>query len=457
MLLFSLGLHGMILFVPTAPDEDELLPPPDPEEEGITVTKTAPPTSQRSTNNPETTSTTDARPRANQSARTATPSGNSVQASGAARSRETSGNLRANNRRATTSNARRRETRPAANQRRNSPQNASARSDRTNSSPVVPPLNNPNPPPPAPNAGAVAGRRQFLSYADVFATYQGLNPLTAEETAERQSIWLSSFTEQGNPYSNLKIQPLTEIEPIPYEAKICLPNAPEMAELLVLVEADGTVNSDIMTLRSSGYRQFNQAARAMAEQHTYPSQDLPQAYLVQIMVDYDPAGCQWPPAGTDLPDDYFAVLESYVGPTSTTLSEARHNQAEWLNSLARDEAIASAEVAAENVLEDLADRVTYPDNICLPIEPEEARWGVMVNTDGHLQGEPQLLRSTGYAVFDDRAKALVEDFEFPTAATPQAYVVVVQTAYNGVNCQPLTSQAFDLSDSNSVFYASFLR
>ncbi|MEM9116340.1 MAG: hypothetical protein AAGD09_00490 [Cyanobacteria bacterium P01_F01_bin.56] len=454
VLLFSLGLHGMILLVPTAPGEDEWVAPPDPEEDGITVTKTAPPTSQRATSNPEPSSAANTSQRVNQSARAATPNGNLTQTSGSVSARAASGGLQSSNG-SNRSAVSRNETSPTptANQRNRSLQNASTTGSRASSSPVVPPLSNPNPSPAVPSSRAVEGRRQFLSYADLFATYRGVNPLTPEAVAERRSLWLSSFTDQGDPYTDLEIQPLAEFELIPYGAKICLPSAPDPAELLVLVEADGTVNSDIMTLQSTGYRQFNEAAQAIVEQHKYPSTDLPKAYAVQVRVDYGQERCQWPPMGTNLPDDYFEVLESYIGPTSTTLSEARKNQAEWLNAMVRDEVIANATFPEENILEDFPERVAYPNNICLPIEPAEARWGMVVSADGSIQGEPQPLRSTGYAVFDDRAKALVEDFEFPTTATPQAYVVVVQTAYNGVNCQPLTSQTFELTMSHVNRYA----
>jgi hypothetical protein len=452
MLLLSFGLHGMILFLPTAPGEDELVSPPDPEEEGITVTKTDPPTSQRqppSTSSTETPKPADTgkpagvEPRINQSARTAPPNGNPAQDRGGARA--TSANSRTSSRNDTTSQEA--NSTPTANQSNRSPQDAS----RATSAPVVPRLNNPNPPAPEPNSGAGEGRQQFLNYVDVFATYQGLNSLTTAEVTERKSIWLSSFTEQGDSYSRLEIQPLAAIEPLPYEAKICLPNAPDTAELLVLVEADGTVNSDIMTLQSTGYRKFNQAARDLMQQQTYPSTDRPQAYLVQVKIDYDQDECQWPPRGTNLPDSYFEVLESYISSSSTTLSEAQQNQTDWLNSMVRNEAIANAQAST---LEDFQERVAYPNNICLPIEPEAAQLGVVVNADGRLQGEPQPLRSTGYAVFDDRAKALVKDFEFPKAATSQAYVVVVQTAYNSVNCQPLTSQTFDLISSHSILHGA---
>ncbi len=39
MLLASLGLHGLFLFVPMGASDEDLVPPPDPEEDGIAVTK----------------------------------------------------------------------------------------------------------------------------------------------------------------------------------------------------------------------------------------------------------------------------------------------------------------------------------------------------------------------------------------------------------------------------------
>jgi hypothetical protein len=45
MLLLSLVLHGVVLFVPTGVSEDALVPPPDPEEDGIAISRIEPPAS----------------------------------------------------------------------------------------------------------------------------------------------------------------------------------------------------------------------------------------------------------------------------------------------------------------------------------------------------------------------------------------------------------------------------
>jgi hypothetical protein len=435
MLLLSLGLHGLILFAPTAPADDELVPPPDPEEDGITVTRIDPPTVRETAPPPSTTETpAPAATGRRENPAAIAPAANRHQITAPV---EASTNASRQGRppyRTPASRTPESRVRPAtANRQDRLPTLAAS-------------VNPPDPPPPEVNQSPPSGQRQFLDYADLIATYQGRIAPSPEEANERRAIWLSSFTTKGGSYRDIEIESLVTVEPIPYEAKLCLPGTPDTAELLVLVEADGTVNSDIMTLRSTGYRKFNQAALALAQRHDYPATGQPQAYSVQVRVDYDAANCQWPPTGTSLPDEYFALLESYVGPSSTTLAEARQNQADWLETLAQSGAIASSEVT---LLENFQDRVAYPNNICLPIEPTEARLGVVVDAEGNLQGELQPLRSTGYAIFDDRAKALVDAFDFPPAEVTQAYVVVVQTDYNKVNCQPLTSSNFSLTPSDA--------
>ena len=42
MLLASLGLHGLILLVPTGASQDEAIPPPDPEQDSVAITRIPP-------------------------------------------------------------------------------------------------------------------------------------------------------------------------------------------------------------------------------------------------------------------------------------------------------------------------------------------------------------------------------------------------------------------------------
>jgi hypothetical protein len=54
MLLLSLVLHGVVLFVPTGVSEDALVPPPDPEEDGIAISRIEPPRPRAAATNPPT-------------------------------------------------------------------------------------------------------------------------------------------------------------------------------------------------------------------------------------------------------------------------------------------------------------------------------------------------------------------------------------------------------------------
>jgi hypothetical protein len=284
----------------------------------------------------------------------------------------------------------------------------------------------------------------FEAYFKVFETYSGVKIPTAAAATERQDLWLSSFTQKGGDYENLMVQPLTNLDKLPYEANICLPSAPASARVLVLVEADGQLDEDQQFVQTTGYRSFDRAALQLLASHNFPEADAPQAYLAEVAVDYEPENCEWPPTVDQLPDEYFAVLENYIGPDLTTPAEAEAAQSAWLAEVKGAELVAFADpdAPAATLLEPLETEVEYPLAICLPIEPKDAQWGVVVNPDGTIAGNPQMLRSTGYRNFDERAQELMKAFEFPDADDPLAYVVEVPVDYNSVNCQQLDSESF---------------
>jgi|GEM_PF-3527624 len=450
MLLLSLGLHGLVLFVPMAPSEEDLVPPPDAEEDGIAITKVDPPGVSRPSLLTESPTSVQATPNS-------LPGGSGNGASASSRPPQRAAANRPSDPNRTPSTTSGRRPRAAGTRQSDPPETSATTPNPTVTVPDLRPdpqanpagstVDNPNPSAPTVEARSQANRTQFLSYTDIFSTYQGLQLNTPEETAERRNLWLRSFTDQGGEYAGLEIQPLTLPDPIPYESGICLPGSPNTAQMLVLVEADGTLNKDIMTLQSTGYRKFNQAAQRLVETHSFAEAAQPQAYLVDVAVDYDEADCEWPPAFAALPDEYFALLDSYRGPELTTLAEAEEAQADWLTTLTAADRITTAEA---NELEGFQAQVSYPDNICLPIEPAETRWGVVVDAEGTIQGEAKQLRSTGYGVFDDRAQAIVEGIDFPEAESPQAYVITIPTGYNRTNCQKLSSERFELTDQAST-------
>ncbi|MGF1457941.1 MAG: hypothetical protein ACFBSG_02845 [Leptolyngbyaceae cyanobacterium] len=441
MLLVSVGLHGLVLFTPVGPSDDDLLPPPDPEEDGIAITKIDAPTPRVSTP-PTNAGTVKTAPQTQTAAR---PSG------------------------ATT--ASRRSSGAAQGTRSNSQSSVSSQRSRasgTSAQPQVPDLSdvpsadNPNPPNPdvgrstsgigrTPGANTASGPTPFEQYIAVFAEYNGVK-VSDEDAAAAQMTWLESFSDRGAEFTNLEIEPLDGLDPLPYEANICLPSAPRKAQLLVLVDAEGTVDPYQPFVQRTGYRNFDNAAADQIRQYSFPDTDEPKAYLAEVSVDYDADGCEWPPDVDKVPAEYFAVLDQYVGPDLTTPRDAKAAQERWIKSLEEAENVdlpSEGELMAEE-FEDFEPEVPYPVEICLPIEPKDAEWGVVVNPDGSLVNEPFQIRSTGYQNFDETAKELVSTFEFPEAESVKLYVIEVEVDYNSVNCQPTDSDSFEVSDSRTT-------
>ncbi len=449
MLLLSVGLHGLVLFIPVAPSEDELVPPPDPEEDGIAITKIEPP------------ETRPARPQA-PGGTVKTQPGTAKSTTTAKNSTPTNGRPRNSGSSSSTNRGQSNGRRPNNNASNNnaSGNNANGSSGRnTDTSPaVLPPDSRVTTPglPPAPTEASPADRLE--EYVEVFASYQGLEQLDPTELQQREANWLSSFTggENGATYQGLTVTLLSEIGKVPYGAKICLPGTPNVAEILVVVEADGTLNRDRMQLQSTGYREFNQVAQNLVRTHTFPNTGQPAAYRVAIPVDYDANDCIWPPEQTPLPAEYFALLKTYTGPAGTTPNDLEAAQTKWLETLKEEENLTLPTVNPRTQdpefpeLKNFQAKVNYPLNICLPIAPKTAVWGVVVNPDGTIRGDIQPLRSTGYSAFDTRSKALVEAFSFPTAESAQVYAVEVPVDYNSLLCQKLDADSFATPGGNTT-------
>ena len=416
MLLASLGLHGLVLFAPVGPSEDDLLPPPDPEEDGIAITKIEAPQPRQPVAAPANSGTVKTAPASSGTAAStpATPA-------------------RSANR--TQSNTDQRQS-PTA------PSQTSGRSPRS-TQPTVPDLStgdtvqNPNPNTPSVDVPvADTSTDPFEEYIEVFGSYNGVT-VTADAEQERSS-WLESFSDRGAAFTDLEIQPLTSLDPLPYAANICLPSAPATAEVLVLVDAEGELDEYQPFLQETGYRNFNAAAKALIAAHDFPAAEGPQAYLAEVAVDYDAENCEWPPEVDRIPADYFTVLDAYVGPDLTTPRQAATAQADWLKALEEADDLGLPEDALNATeLADFEPEVEYPLAICLPLPPKDAKWGVVVQPDGSLSRDPVPLRSTGYQHFNDRALELVKNYDFPEADAPQIYVVIVPVDYNPTNCTPL--------------------
>lgn len=438
MLLISVGLHGLVLFTPVSPSEDDLVPPPDPEEDGIAITKIEAPTSR--TTRPQTQTGTQKTQPASRSNRA---SQNTTSQNTSNRSRS-SGQNRSNNR--STNNRAGRST----NSRNNNSQNnnrAGTGGDRNNSQANTSPI-------------ALSGKQRLEAYFETFASYRGVDKPTEAETTEKQTLWLRGLTEgEGAPYANnaeyanLQSTALNGIGKVPYEAKICLPEAPSDAQILVLVKADGSPDSDFLQqVQSTGYRAFDNVAQTIAKTHSYPSTGQPATYLINIPVDYNSNTCKWPPEDSQLPAAYLTLLDDYTGPDMTTPNDRKIAQATWLENLEAPEGVtlpATDELELQRLDNpnsttdfDKQVQVEYPLNICLPIEPKTAVWGVIVQPDGSVKEGMELLRSTGYPSFNERAEELVKAYTFPAAETAQVAVIEIPVDYNDNLCQNPASDSF---------------
>lgn len=77
----------------------------------------------------------------------------------------------------------------------------------------------------------------------------------------------------------------------------------------------------------------------------------------------------------------------------------------------------------------------HTSNICLDEPPGVAILGAVVDQTGEIEGDPDLLRGTGYALLNDKAIELVKEYEFPSSAdATAAYVFRVAVDYDPENC-----------------------
>lgn len=430
MLLASLGLHGLVLFTPVAPSEDDLVPPPDPEEDGIALTKIEAPQTRVApsvASNPPVNSGTATAPSAAPSAAPTASGG-------------------------------------IPNLANDNASQSPAPLDNAGSAGWPAPINPSVPPPPTTgitvsdnasgstsgsSSGSVTSDEPLKEYLEIFRTYRG-QTITQDTAKGSREAWVSSIADKGADYANLTPQPYEgDINEVQYSSGICLPETPLPVQMLVLAEPDGKaytlgernakIFNPIQKIQTTGYIEFDQAAETLVKNHEYPDAGKPQAYLVEIKVDYSEAECQEPQDVADLPDEYASLLSNYSLDNPTTIGEAEEATKSWLQSLQDAGEVEVPEMSGNNfnslAPEDFEVEVEYVHDLCLPVPPQKAWWGIVVEPDGTIRAEPESLRSTGYSIFDDRSKELVEEFDFPEADSTQVYVATVPVDYNDVNCK----------------------
>jgi len=315
MLLASLGLHGLILLVPTGASQDEAIPPPDPEQDSVAITRIPPaapaspaesPLNSRPAGNLP--PTTGQRPTADPRGiariqRPSDPNPNSAVASPSP-------------------------TRPPAASQRNPGQNSprpqgsgsggNARDSRTpesatttrptGSSPGTAPSASPAPAapsaPPA-NSQPLSGndlREQLQAYAAQLNLPQGRIDRLAANLRQRfrfdavasadevfplnQTQWQDAIR-QDTGVADLSPEALPDPVPLVYRQRVCLAQAPGPVKVGIVTNPDGSHHGDPVVLQSSGYGAVDEKAlKAIADQ-PLPTADHPKAYVLTVQPSVD--------------------------------------------------------------------------------------------------------------------------------------------------------------------------
>lgn len=278
MLLLSLGLHGVLLFVPLGPSDSDLLPPPDPEDDGISITRIDPPRSPVSATATDAASTPGTTP---DSAST-NPRGNGAPTSSNP-NRPGTGAGSSSQSRSTPSRTGNDTTPPSTTDPSNSEP-----PDLTVEAPGSAPA---SPNPVAPSVGVVS-REVPQALLDLIAQWRGDYAYSAENTAEvvaRENLreWLDSLPSGRTP---LQPQQIQDISPIQYRLRGCLPIAPGAAWVGVMVDDGGAIVGEPMLLKSTGYPIFDERSLQRAERHRFAS-DSAGAYILEIPVTYAREQC----------------------------------------------------------------------------------------------------------------------------------------------------------------------
>jgi hypothetical protein len=279
MLLASLGLHGLVLMLPTGAN-NVVIPPPDPEQDSVAITRVPP------AGTPETqTETADPEPVAAGAAAIASPG--ALPSAGAAS--QVAGRPPA--------------ARPAA-----TPATLTTPPDPV-AAPPSPPPTAPPPAPPTPPSTAPATSQPLFEgeIGDRLRTYvAGLNlpadrveqlraailqrvTYTAEATTaaafdQNLSQWQQAIrTETG--LSDLTPTPAPEALAVTYYQRACLTVPPGPVQAGVLVSPSGSTRSQPVVLRSSGYGAVDDHALRAVASHQFPRASQARAYTITVETD----------------------------------------------------------------------------------------------------------------------------------------------------------------------------
>lgn len=299
MLLLSLAVHGAVLMIPVSSSEEAAIPPPDPEQDNIAITR-IPPTEPQS------------KPTPTQTLTASTPLARPAQASPAQRATQPTAAASATNSRSRQAPTRR-TTQP------NRSQSSRATSQGTVPNLASSPTASPPAPPPAslplsnverPPFNATIHQR-LLAHAQTLRQPQSqLNQLTAslvqqyaysaentsgEAFGNNLAAWVNEIKNTtGKP--DLWNEALDPALTLKHYRRVCLEPSPQKAVVGALVSPSGAIQGMPTLLQSTGYPFLNTAVLETVGAHAFPVSGEQKAYTVDvnIQVDYGSADCLKP-------------------------------------------------------------------------------------------------------------------------------------------------------------------
>jgi len=297
MLLASLGLHGLFLLIPVASSDEAAIPPPDPEQDNIDITRIPPAA-------PET--------EGSQPAPLATPIPQAVPQrvpSIEARQRPPAQTVTSRQPRQASSPGARTTAAPSAPTNRGDLPRLPGQGGNGESTGRVEP---PNPDVPLPEAtisplgqdrqenilAYVAGldlpqERMEQLAAMVWQRY-GYSTLDTSrgEYTNNLTRWQETI-QQETGLGDLKAEEDRTEFAVEMERRVCLSRSPGEARIGFVVNPDGSFRQEPVLLRSSGYDELNRKALEVVRQYEPPTDDAIKAYTVTVetKVDYGPNDC----------------------------------------------------------------------------------------------------------------------------------------------------------------------
>ncbi|MGG6237921.1 energy transducer TonB [Nodosilinea sp. AN01ver1] len=305
MLLVSLGLHGLVLMLPAGSDGEAVIPPPDPEQDSVAITRVPPAGTPESGAAAASTTTTPvpARPsvpigaaRQSQPLSQATAPQPTPQPASRSRSPQPQARPRSQPQPQSPPPQSASDPRPAASSRPASDDPAAATA----------------PTPSAPDASSQPlfdsnlGERLLAHVATVDLPQAQVDQaaesiqnrfafnaaaVTREAFNANQQRWEAAIRQDGQANLSPEIN-RTEFSTV-YPQRVCLSDVPGDINIGAVVNPDGSWRGEPTLLRSSGYGALDRKAMQEIQNHTFAPADGLKAYVltVETSVDYGPRPC----------------------------------------------------------------------------------------------------------------------------------------------------------------------